>query len=86
MREPPPPPEGEEAAGDADGDSKPQAGAAWEELPAEQRLGEVLEHLRRRHAYCLFCGCQVGQAPCSMLLPCSACVVCHIADDARTEI
>jgi hypothetical protein len=75
MWEPPPPPDGEEAAGEADGDSEAQAGTAWEELPAEQRLGEVLEHLRRRHAYCLFCGCQVAQALFPMLLPCSACVV-----------
>ena len=77
MWEPPPPPEGDEAAGEADGDSDPQAGAAWEELPAEQRLGEVLEHLRRRHAYCLFCGCQVPHALLSMLLPCSARAACR---------
>jgi Domain of unknown function (DUF4187) len=52
----PPPPE----AGD---DSEPVAlsaeAEAWEARPAAERLADVLAHLRRRHCYCLFCGCQV---------------------------
>lgn len=30
----------------------------WELLPPPQRLAEVVQYLRARHAYCLFCGCQ----------------------------
>ena len=56
----PPLPEGDSLAdADAEG-TKAEDACGWEALPAEQRLGEVLDHLRQRHFYCLFCGCQVA--------------------------
>ena len=32
---------------------------AWESLPTERKLADVLGYLRNSHHYCLFCGCQV---------------------------
>lgn len=33
---------------------------SWESLPAAEKLQDVLDCLRTRHAYCLFCGCEVS--------------------------
>ena len=62
----PPVPEGDSSAdANAEGTAAEDA-CGWEALPAEQRLGEVLDHLRHRHFYCLYCGCQVA-LPVSLL-------------------
>ncbi|KAK9838262.1 hypothetical protein WJX81_000993 [Elliptochloris bilobata] len=54
----PPPPQGDDVAGADAADAAADCASVWEDLPAEQRLSEVLDHLRQRHHYCFFCGCQ----------------------------
>ena len=49
----------EAAAVDADGEADVHP---WELLPPQQRLADVLDYLRGRHSYCLFCGCQYDGA------------------------
>lgn len=55
---PPPAAAAEDAEAAASGDVEVEL-PPWEVLPAQQRLADVLEYLRERHLYCLFCGCQV---------------------------
>lgn len=62
----PPPPEGDSSADASAEGAEANDASGWEALPAEQRLGEVIDHLRHRHLYCFFCGCQVAH-PVSLL-------------------
>ena len=45
--------------GDADQAEEEPDPDAWESLPTERKLADVLGYLRNSHHYCLFCGCQV---------------------------
>jgi hypothetical protein len=55
---PPPPPEpaDEEQAAE---EEAAQELHPWEDRPAAQKLGDVLQWLRSEHCYCVYCGCQV---------------------------
>lgn len=59
MWPPPPPAPAEPEAAEDDGQTVEQPPHPWELLPAQQRLVDVLQYLRDRHVYCLFCGAQV---------------------------
>eukprot|EP00887_Chlorella_sp_A99_P007076 scaffold2.g7076.t1 len=48
---------GGEGGGEEGGELQ-AAREAWEAQPPAERLGELLGYLRRRYAYCLFCGCR----------------------------
>ncbi len=46
----------------AEATEEAEAGPAnsWAELPVAERLSDVLQRLRTKYFYCIFCGCQVG--------------------------
>ena len=53
------PPAEEDAAAEASAEGGEAEGGGWEDLPVEEQLSSVLDHVRERHFYCFFCGCQV---------------------------
>jgi hypothetical protein len=57
-----PEPASRDAEGQEEDDNEPAEGS-WESLPAAQKLEDVLDCLRSRHLYCLFCGCQARPPP-----------------------
>ena len=51
-----------EAAGEPEEPEGDAEWAAWQALPPGAQLAAVLEHLRGRYCYCLYCGCRYEDA------------------------